>query len=55
MISKQNMGISVFIHEENEECIIEAKRLGLLMDRVHELHIRKGDKLILYFSHHDQE
>ena len=54
IIPKSVIGVAIVIQRQKEEYIIQANRLGLMMDRGHELHIRNGDRLILYASLHNQ-
>jgi len=49
-VEKEVFGIEVLIKNENEICINEVKRTGLLIDREQEIQIRVTDKLILYLS-----
>lgn len=55
VIEKNVLGIRILIKNSQEECINEAKRVGLMIDRISDLQLRKGDTLLLYISKHIQE
>ncbi len=54
-IRKELLGISTVVKSYGAECVNEAKRLGLMIDRGGEVQLRTGDTLVLYLSKHHQE
>ena len=54
-VNKELMGIPVCIRPYGADCINEAKRLGLMIDREGDVQLRTGDTLLLYLSKHHQE
>jgi hypothetical protein len=49
------MGMQVVTKGDDEECVNEVKRLGLMIDRKCPIQLRRGDTLVLYISRHHQE
>ncbi len=54
-IAREAFGIGISISSAGTECVTEAKRLGLMIDRNGELQLRVGDTLVIYLSKHHQE
>ena len=50
VIYKCVLGIAVVIKNEEDVCVNEAKRVGIMIDRGSEMQVRRGDTLILYIS-----
>lgn len=50
MIDERVLGIGVKIVNESECCVVEVKKLGLLIDRNRPMEMRVGDVLVFYFT-----
>jgi hypothetical protein len=54
-IEKSVVGIPIIVKPNGMRCVMQVKRLGLMIDREEELELRVGDTLILYLSKHKHE
>eukprot|EP00826_Nyctotherus_ovalis_P064161 TRINITY_DN9406_c0_g4_i2.p1 TRINITY_DN9406_c0_g4~~TRINITY_DN9406_c0_g4_i2.p1 ORF type:complete len:500 (+),score=126.68 TRINITY_DN9406_c0_g4_i2:77-1576(+) len=54
-VRREVAGIALSVKEFGKECVSEAKRLGLMIDRASEVQLRVGDTLVLYVSKSQEE
>jgi len=54
-IEKSVVGIPIIIKPCGMRCVMQVKRLGLMIDREGDLELRVGDTLVLYLSKHKHE